>query len=153
MPKIKGKVTAVSNKDGRYGLRMNAPEYTEIWFNDFGDSPVEKGELIELEFTVNTKNGKTYHNIGEITKFESNVPEQSKINKDFPTADKLPSYEMARDAKIIRQVAFKGAIEVFNTVTVLKANCEMTFDGCKTIVEQLTNDFEKIILNMGGDNV
>ncbi|MEK6880554.1 MAG: hypothetical protein AABY22_13135 [Nanoarchaeota archaeon] len=45
---IKGIVKAVSNKDGKYGIKIG-----EYWMNAFGECPVKKGDEVEIEYEVN----------------------------------------------------------------------------------------------------
>jgi len=44
----KGKVEQVSNKDGRYGIKIAG-----TWYNGWNNSPVNKGDEVNVEFEVN----------------------------------------------------------------------------------------------------
>lgn len=88
----KGIIQAVSNKNGKYGIKLN-----DEWYNGFNDSPVKKGDEVVLEFEENGiyKNVKNVQVSKEATnKFEE--AGNSKIAsmiisyaKDLVVADKI----------------------------------------------------------------
>lgn len=48
MEKALGKINAVSQKDGKYGMQINGD-----WYNGFGNAPAKKGDEVEVEFEMN----------------------------------------------------------------------------------------------------
>lgn len=149
MPKIKGKVVAVSEKDDdRYGMRLDTKGFEETWFNDFGSCPVQKGMYVELDYVKKEGIGRVFYNVNSVKEVSEPVTTTPVHPTSITTSDNLPSYSMQKDALICRQVAFKGAIEVFNTIVNMKGDVDMEFDTCKMLIEQLTNDFENIILKI-----
>ena len=49
MEKVKGRVTAVSEKKGKYGISLGQ----DNWFNGFGKAPCKKGDEVEIIYKVN----------------------------------------------------------------------------------------------------
>lgn len=56
--KIKGIVTAVSQKDGKYGIALGK----DNWFNGYGECPCKKGDNVEVVYEVN----KGFKNINQV---------------------------------------------------------------------------------------
>ena len=50
MENINGEVLAVSQKDGRYGVRIG-----EIWYDGFGTCPIAKGDVVDIEYVKKDK--------------------------------------------------------------------------------------------------
>jgi len=101
----KGTIQAISNKDGKYGMRLN-----DEWYNAFGDAPAKKGDQVTVEYEVNGN----YKNIKKVSisqaapnkldKFEE--AGKSKIAcviisyaKDLATSDKIKVDEIEKYAK------------------------------------------------------
>jgi len=49
MEKVKGTITRVSQKEGKYGIEMG----TNNWYNAFGKAPCDKGDEVEITYEVN----------------------------------------------------------------------------------------------------
>ena len=62
MEKIKGIITAVSQKEGKYGIAMG----TGNWYNGFGKTEVNKGDEVEITYELNETNSGTFKNIDQI---------------------------------------------------------------------------------------
>ena len=62
MEKVKGVITAVSQKEDKYGIAMG----TGNWFNGYGKAPCNKGDEVEITYQVNN-NFKNIEVIREIT--------------------------------------------------------------------------------------
>lgn len=69
MEKIKGKVEAVSDKEGRYGIKV-----LDIWYSGFGKPPADKDDEIEFEFEVNG----TFRNIKNVISVNFGTKTESK---------------------------------------------------------------------------
>ena len=68
-----GTVTAISNKNGKYGVCLNK----DTWFNGDGECPVSKGNVVEINFI---KNGQ-WNNVVEIKKIDENtIPPKKEID-------------------------------------------------------------------------
>jgi len=49
MEKVKGVITSVSQKEGKYGIAMGSGN----WYNGFGKAPCNKGDEVEITYEVN----------------------------------------------------------------------------------------------------
>jgi hypothetical protein len=63
----KGIVEAVSNKDGRYGVKLNG-----LWFNGFGTAECKKGDSVKITYEQSGK----FNNVTEITGGSAETPEE-----------------------------------------------------------------------------
>lgn len=90
MEKITGKVQAVSDKEGKYGINIEG-----TWVNGFGKPPANKGDEVEVEFEING----IYKNLKSI-KVLNNTPEpkESKELDNTKLVSVLTSY--AKDLTI-----------------------------------------------------
>jgi len=90
MEKVKGVITAVSQKEDKYGIAMG----TGNWFNGYGKAPCNKGDEVEITYQVNN-NFKNIDQVYVSTKTtESEVPSDS--NKYNLQMSKLKNKTNAR---------------------------------------------------------
>ncbi len=101
----KGTVQAVSNKGGRYGVRVG-----DTWYNGSNDCPVNKGDEVEVEFEVNGnfKNVKEIKTTSTAPKTEVKFEESNKLKqasvmisyaKDLAVAERIQTEEISKFAK------------------------------------------------------
>lgn len=71
--RIKGIVTAVSQKEGKYGVALGK----DNWFNGYGECPCKKEDNVEITYEVN----KGFKNIDQVyvNKEEPEIKKESKI--------------------------------------------------------------------------
>ena len=75
--KTKGVVTQVSDKNGRFGIKIG-----ETWYNGFGESPVKEGDEIEFEYEENpSKDGKMI--------FKNVDPEEIEVITSAPVKEQV----------------------------------------------------------------
>lgn len=91
MEKQTGTVEAVSNKDDKYGFRMN-----NVWYNGFGDSPVNRGEEVEVEYEVNGN----FKNVRKVNILKEKPSRQSGIEETARLRRKTDCLRMAVDLHI-----------------------------------------------------
>ena len=59
--KAEGHITAISQKEKGFGFHIEGSDYTG-WINGKGTCPVRKGETINVEYSEDTTDGKTWRN-------------------------------------------------------------------------------------------
>ena len=75
--RIKGIVSAISNKEGRYGVKVNG-----LWFNGFGEAECSKDDDVEIDYEVVGKfNNVTKITGGKKSDKESKEPKQDRIDE------------------------------------------------------------------------
>jgi len=91
MEKVKGVITAVSQKEGKYGIAMG----TGNWYNGFGKAPCNKGDEVEITYEQNG----TFKNIDQVyvsKKSETSQTNPSESNKYNMEMSKLKNHTNAR---------------------------------------------------------
>ena len=148
MTEIEGIIERVSTKDNSYGLFIS-----NQWYNGWGATKLEKGDRVALAFELSEdgqwKNIKQIEKIGESLRKEA---EQKTTKEWVGTAGGTPfipasEYYKQRDDMIIRQVAFKGGIEMVKALMEQKGET-YSFEGLVQAVKDYTDKFEKIIIGM-----
>lgn len=104
---MEGKVKAVSQKEGKYGINIDG-----TWYNGFGNAPCKKGDIIKLEYNSTESNGRTFNNISkvEMVKGEKESPIEDanrakqasmmiSYAKDLAVADKITPEQIAEYAR------------------------------------------------------
>jgi len=128
------KVLAVKQRDENYSFMTK-----DGWFSGWGECPCRKGDIISFEWEQNGN----FRNVKEIKVVESSQEEKEdtqKEMKDFKSADTLLK---EKENLIIRQVAFKGAVEIISSM--IKAENIYSVEGLTQAVKDYTNNFVKII--------
>lgn len=120
--KAQGTVKFVSNKEGKYGIQL---ENSEVWYNGFGNTPAQKGEFIEFNYTVVEKNGKKYQNVSEVI----STKKQDKIER----TDKQSGIE--ETARLRRKTDCLGF--AINLV-----ECEFLKGATLTTIKEIAEEFE-----------
>ena len=152
---IEGIIDRISSKDGRFGVKLTSDDR---WFNGFGALSVTKGDRVLITYEENKSGDRTFYNTKPehvVKTGESMAKKSGKLGADglgaFVSADKLTNN---RDGLIIRQVSFKGAIEIVKSLieTGIKTEELFTKEGTIEAVKEYTNAFERIILNMDEDD-
>lgn len=87
---------AVQNSATRYGVKVAG-----VWYNGFGELKLRRGELVRIVYEVNDG----FHDIVQIEPIEP-----KKILPNKKGADALVSSEDAKGMGIVRAVALKAAV-------------------------------------------
>jgi len=142
-------VDAVKQREKNYSIKIG-----EDWFGGYGICQVARGDVVSFEYkeTEDSKapNGKWLNIQGGIEKTGESMEKQAdqKTKRDdmgtFVPANKFTSH---RDGLIIRQVAFKGAVQIMEAMMSNKG-VAFTYEGVVEAVGKYTNAFEKIILGL-----
>ena len=107
--KIKGQVTKVSNKNGRYGIEIGNGN----WYNGFGETPCNKGDIVELTYEINDqwKNVQTLEVVEkapEIQKVDNVEEPMERMNKNkTETALRVCAMETARSLGETKEEIYK----------------------------------------------
>lgn len=83
----RGVVTRIVQQGKRTGLEIGGQ-----WYSLFEPCPVQEGDLVEFDYTVVKRNGKTYHNIQTIKRLAA------------------PTNGLSEEERIARAVALKAAV-------------------------------------------
>ena len=108
--KITGKVKAVSDKGGKYGINMD-----DVWYNGFGDAPCTRGAEIEIDYEDHEVNGKTYHNVDiviVITAGEKTADRADKFVETRANVDAGNCVQRATELIIAKMQKDKESIDV-----------------------------------------
>ena len=147
---IEGIIEKVSNKDGRFGVNLvgDIVDDKPRWFNGFGEVIFTKGDKVKITYEENTSGDRTYYNTKTkhvVKTGESMTKQASKKSADeFVPASEYQKKQEQKEDMIIRSVAFKGAIEVMNTMMNGKG-LAFTFEGITDAVNKYTDNFEDIL--------
>jgi len=76
--KITGTVQAVSQKEKTFGIRIK-----DQWYNGFGQTKINKGDIYEIEFTTKEVDGRIFRNITKANRIEEETKEE--WNGTYPT--------------------------------------------------------------------
>jgi len=76
--KVSGRIYAVSEGKGRYGVCLDEEKEEKRWFNSFERRPewLAKDIFVDIEFEENKKDNTTYNNIINIEKIERQVSDK-----------------------------------------------------------------------------
>ena len=123
METTKGTVGPVSNKDGKYGFKIN-----DDWYNGFGDCPVKRGDEVEVNFEINN-NFKNVKSTKAITTSQTSKPK----TQDSGVAGMLTSYAKdfaiavlnnAKDSKPAEEVLAKASLMMAQNYLIIKSIIE-----------------------------
>lgn len=119
MEKVKGTITKVSQKDGKFGIEIGQGN----WYNGFGTTNVKSGDEVEIEYEVNDK-------------WKNTTPDQVKILSKAPEVKNIDRPNV--DAGNIIQ----RSIELLN-------GCQdLSFAEKEKILKGLTEEITAIFLEI-----
>lgn len=98
--KFKGTVSQVSQKDGRYGIKIG-----EDWFNGFGEPGVKEGNEIEIDYEENGK----WKNVTDVKVLDASTTDNGTTNTNSfgrkpESIIKTDCYRMAVDLCIADKI-------------------------------------------------
>jgi len=90
MEKVKGIITAVHEKDGKYGIAIGR----DNWYNGHGKCPCQKGDEVEITYEQNEQ----WKNIKQVyvSKQKPKVKDEFKPNTEIQQMSKLKNQTNAR---------------------------------------------------------
>jgi len=119
MEKVKGIVKSVNNKGKNYGINID-----DVWYNGFNDSPVNKGDNVEVDFEINGQ----WKNVSKITLLNE-APKEEQNNK---TVSMYVSY--AKDIFIAGTEKADGVLNIDEAKKMMEASTDL--------IKQARNAFE-----------
>lgn len=156
---VVGQVKAVSTKEGekgpRYGIKVATKDNNTAWYNNFGSCPVNKGDVVEIEYESN----KFGNNIEEIDIIEeADNKDDTSRGKNSDTGSRgegdpsdsgvnsASSIQPSRAERIKVNVAFKEAVETARTEGFAK-NTEKV----QVLAEKYRSVINEMLGNKGGN--
>ena len=138
--KIKGKVGGVNNKGDRYGIIIN-----EIWYNGKGDSPVNKGDEVEVEYEVNG-NFKNVKNITVLKK--ESIPSIPSI----PIKQTPVSMNVSYAKDLFIAMCSNDTLKI-NEKNIVESTCEELMTKAINLVKQAEKAFTETDETFAGTKV